>query len=170
MTIRSVLPADLEALLRLYREVAARSGGIARAPDEITEAYINGNIQKALNGGMGLVVEHPDLAGELVGEIHCSAMEARIFRHTLSDLTIAIHPDFQGQGIGKSLFSRLLSDIEQSRPDILRVELFTAESNPRAMALYQKLGFEIEGRFRRRFTRDGRVFEDDIAMGWVRGL
>jgi len=52
------------------------------------------------------------------------------------------------------------------RSDILRIELIARESNKKAIAFYQKLGFQIEGRLLNRIkTESG--FEADIPMAWM---
>jgi ribosomal protein S18 acetylase RimI-like enzyme len=60
----------------------------------------------------------------------------------------------------------LLDDIQLNRPDILRVELIARESNSKAIQLYEKLGFKIEGRFENRISNDNNSFEADIPMAW----
>lgn len=164
-TVRLTETTDANKIRLLYLQVASETGGIAREADEITPDYIANNLQKALKNGIGLVIEHPQDAGQLIAEIHCSKPGPRSFDHVLSDLTVVVHPDFQDQGLGKLLFTTLLQQIATHRPDILRVELITKESNSRAIALYQKVGFVIEGRFENRINSKG-VLEADIPMAW----
>lgn len=163
--VRFVKTTDENKIRLLYQEVATGSGGIAREADEITPDYITNNLQKALKNGIGLVIDHPQDSGQLIAEIHCSKPGPRSFNHVLSDLTVVVHPDFQGKGLGKLLFTTLLQHIETTRQDILRVELITKESNSRAIALYQKIGFVIEGRFEKRIHSKG-LMEADIPMAW----
>jgi ribosomal protein S18 acetylase RimI-like enzyme len=83
-------------------------------------------------------------------------------------LTIAVHPDFQGFGIGKALFTELMRQTTENRPDILRVELIARESNAKAIEFYKKLGFAAEGRMTNRIASVGGGFEADIPMAWLR--
>lgn len=160
--IRPVAEADYLQILELYRAVARQGDGIARTAPEITEAYVRNNLQNALTIGIGLVAV---VEGRIAAEIHTSPPAPLAFRHVLSDLTIAVHPDFQGQGLGRRLFQALLDDIQTRRPHILRVELITRESNRRAIALYEQLGFRVEGRMERRIAGSGGL-EADIPMAW----
>ena len=48
--------------------------------------------------------------------------------------------------------------------NLLRIELHTRQDNGRAIALYEALGFEHEGRLRGAF-RVGTVEYDDLVMG-----
>ncbi|TKC60194.1 GNAT family N-acetyltransferase [Pedobacter hiemivivus] len=93
-------------------------------------------------------------------------LEPAVFRHVLSELTIAVDPDYQGKGLGKKLFQTLLADVQSNRTEILRVELIARETNSRAIQLYEKLGFKIEGRFEKRISNNSISFEADIPMAW----
>lgn len=164
--VRKTNTDDAEKILSLYKTVAKNSGGIAREEDEVTKQYIEHNVQKSLQSGIGLVVEHPQHTQVLIGEIHTYKLEPRVFSHVLSELTIAVHPEFQGKGIGRILFEHLLLQVESSYPDILRIELIARESNTKAIAFYQKIGFSVEGRFERRINAKNGHFEADIPMAW----
>lgn len=167
MVINSANPQDRGEIFTLYRAVAANEGGLARTAEEISEEYIAHFVGKSLESGLCLVARESD-DGPIIGEIHCYALGPRVFAHVLGELTIAVHPDKQGLGVGKRLFTELLRRIEQERPDILRVELIARESNRKAIEFYQKLGFTIEGRFENRIRSVGGGYEADIPMAWLR--
>lgn len=59
-----------------------------------------------------------------------------------------------------------LDQIKAYRPDILRVELVTQESNARAINLYKSVGFIIEGRLEKRIRMYNNTLEADIPMAW----
>lgn len=165
--ITLAVPEDLTAVLSLYRRVAAIEGGLARTEAEITEEYVKGILARSLATGLSLVAGGEDGAG-LLGEIHAYSLGPKTFAHVLGELTIAVHPDYHGMGIGKALFRTFLDDLEANRPDILRVELIARESNANAIAFYRKLGFEIEGRLEGRIRSLGGGYEADIPMAWIR--
>ena len=165
-TVRHANPSDFDKILGLYKKVAEERIGIARSPEEISISYIENFMQHSAESGIELVIDHPASTTEIIAEIHCYQLGPSIFKHVLSELTIAVHPDFQGQGLGKTIFGGLLSFITGNRPDILRVELFTQESNQRAQALYKKLGFIAEGRFLNRVSGQNNILEADIPMAW----
>jgi ribosomal protein S18 acetylase RimI-like enzyme len=156
---------DIEAVTALYREVAAVEGGLARTAAEISREYVENFVSRALDSGVVVVARNGQ---RIIGEIHAYALGPRVFAHVLGELTIAVHPDFQGSGVGKALFSELMRQVAEERPDILRVELIARESNARAIEFYKKLGFAVEGRMTSRIRSVGGGFEADIPMAWHR--
>ncbi len=167
MVINAATSDDRAEILALYLAVATVEGGLARTAEEISEDYVSHFLGKSLESGLCLVARESD-GGPIIGEIHSYALGPRVFAHVLGELTIAVHPAKQGLGVGKRLFTELLRRVEQERPDILRVELIARESNRKAIEFYQKLGFNIEGRFENRIRSVGGGYEADIPMAWRR--
>lgn len=160
--IRSAQPDDSQSVLALYRETAAIPGGLARLEHEITDTYISNIFKKAT---IQLVVEWlEEESPKIVGEIHASIPEPVSFSHVLSDLTLAIHPDFQGKGIGKAMFAGFIHLAETEFPQIKRIELIARSSNLKALDLYRKLGFREEGRLKNRIQNLDSTYEDDVMM------
>ena len=154
--------ADAVPVLDLYLAAASVPGsGLARARDEMDAAYVEGFLDRSSRSGITLGAF---LDGRLAGEIHAVRPGPRQFAHVLSDLTVAVHPDFQGEGVGSALFTALLQRAGAIAPAILRVELVARSGNLRALILYERLGFVEEGRLTRRvLLPDGRL-EDDVLM------
>lgn len=165
MTLRSGRPDDIPAILALYRDVAIRPGGIARAPDEVTPEYVEGFVSRSLARGLILVAELGGLPG-LAGELHAYRSDLRTFRHVLGELTVAVHPAAQGQGVGRQLFVRLLELVKREHPHISRVELITQETNHRALRLYEGVGFQREGRLAGRIRGPDGGLDADIPLAW----
>lgn len=159
---RASTPADARSVLALYRAAASGTGGLARRPEEIGPAYVEGFLAKACERGLGFVAVTPQ--GQVVGEIHVFRMDPAQFSHVLTDLTVAVHPDWQGRGVGSALFSALIAAARALSPRIERIELVARSGNVGAIRLYERLGFVNEGRFVGRVRLpDGRV-EDDMPM------
>lgn len=164
MTIRPVTPADHTHLLELHRAVAQDPNGIARMPHEITNTYIASLLTIAPPTGLQLVVENE--TGDLIAEIHGSKYGLQIFDHILANLTIVVHPDWQGKGIGKTLFTRFLGAVQHRFPEIRRIELEARATNEASLGLYRSLGFVQEGVYRNKTrNRDG-SFVDSIPMAF----
>lgn len=160
--LRPLGPMDASDVLDLYRAAASGRGGLARRPDEIDLAYVQAFLTRASAGGVTLGAR---VGGMLAGEIHATRIGPRQFDHVLTDLTVAVHPDFQGLGIGQALFQGLFKAAANLTPRIERVELMAREGNADAIRLYERLGFVIEGRFPGRVRLEDGTVEADIAMG-----
>ena len=154
---------DVAAIFGLYRAVAAIEGGLARTAEEISAAYVENFVTKAVETGVIVVARRGE---RIIGEIHAYALGPKVFAHVLGELTIAVHPDFQGSGVGRAVFTELMQQVKECRPDILRVELIARESNAKAIEFYKKLGFAIEGRMENRIRSIDGGFEADIPMAW----
>jgi RimJ/RimL family protein N-acetyltransferase len=77
-------------------------------------------------------------------------------------LGVGLLPAWRGQGVGERLMRPAL---EAARAlGLSRVELRVRADNERAISLYRKLGFVLEGRCRRA-TRVDNEFYDVIIMG-----
>ncbi len=153
---------DFEALLNLYREVAAVPGGLLRREAEITPDYIRYFVEHARARGLSVVAVDEDR--HVVGELHGWVPNIRQLLHVMSDLTIAVSPRAQGQGVGRRLFEGFLARVRERFSGVERVELFCRSDNARAVALYKSLGFIEEGRLVGR-VRDERGFvADDLIM------
>jgi len=166
MVYRTAEIDDLPRLVRLYRAVANREGGIVRLEHEINETYVLDFLKKCMATGLIIVGEDPEDKNELIAEVHASKMGVQVVDHVLSDLTIVVRPDYQGKKIGRTIFTIFLEEIARNRPDVGKVELIARESNHKAIALYQSLGFRIEGRMEMRIKTPQGNYEADIPMGW----
>jgi ribosomal protein S18 acetylase RimI-like enzyme len=166
-TIGPGMRGNVREVRDLYLAVAAIGGGLARAADEITEEYVRNFVEKAAGTGV-IVLARDSVSGHVVGEMHGYSLGPRVFSHVLGELTIAVHPEHQGRGIGRALFSEFMRRVQEEHPDIRRVELIARESNEKAIRFYERMGFAVEGRFRRRIRSVGGGFEDDIPMAWLR--
>lgn len=161
--VRPAKSDDAAAILALHRRVAALPGGLARVPEEVTVDYVAHAMAAAASGGVNLVAVAAD--GALRGELHVERMKIALFRHVLTDLTVAVDPDWQGRGVGTALFRTLIDTARGMSPPIGRIELGTGANNLGAQRLYQRLGFRIEGRLPGRGRHPDGSIEDDVVMG-----
>ena len=73
-------------------------------------------------------------------------------------LDVAVHPDYRGQGIGRLLVERVITDCRAGGAEFISLEV--RPSNLSAINLYERLGFIRIGQ-RKRYYQDG---EDAILM------
>ncbi|MEG4174299.1 ribosomal protein S18-alanine N-acetyltransferase, partial [Microcoleus sp. S13_C3] len=79
-------------------------------------------------------------------------------------IMLAIHPQFQGQGLGQALLLALLKSACDRQLE--RATLEVRDSNLAAVSLYKKFGFKEAGRRKRYYEDTG---EDALVM-WRSGL
>ena len=75
-----------------------------------------------------------------------------------------IEPEFWGKGIGTNTVRFLENEVRKK--GYRRMECMVADTNPRAIRLYEQLGFELEGKKREAFFIDGR-YVDLLMLGKV---
>jgi ribosomal protein S18 acetylase RimI-like enzyme len=157
---------DAKALKELYKDVAKKPGGIVRTAGEIDEKLIGHVLATSLERGLMIVAQDAKDKTKLRGSIHAYTPKPVAFSHLYSSLTIVVHPNFQGKGVGRLIFTKFLDTIKTSRKEIFRVELMVRESNLKGILLYETLGFIREGRMENRIRSAAGGYEADIAMAW----
>jgi len=83
--------------------------------------------------------------GQIVGSAGLHTVQTSLRRRHVRLLGIGLAPEWQGRGLGRRMITRLL-DWADNWAGVLRVELHVHADNPRAIALYRRLGFVEEGR------------------------
>lgn len=165
IVLREADPADVAAIIALYRAAAA-GGNLARTPGEVSEAYVADFVRNSRQRGLILVLHPAGQPGRVVGEIHGYTLGLQVFRHVFEHVTMAVHPDYQGRGLGRRLVQGLQNRIRLHMPHIMKVELKCFSHNRQALNLYQKTGFVIEGRQQNRVWVEGNTFAEGISLAW----
>lgn len=166
ITILRPTTDDKEAILALHQLVARISQGIARTEIELTNQYIDGLFTSIDRQGLMLIALNS--AAQIIAEIHASKYGLHIFDHILTGLTIVVHPDYQGKGVGKTLFRAFLDEAQQQLPEVVRIELESRSSNQKSIGLYEGLGFVQEGRMKNKTRNSDGTFEDSLLMAWTK--
>lgn len=99
--------------------------------------------------------------GVVVGTASLNPL-AQLRRRHVAMLGLAVASEAQGQGVGCALMAALCDWADQWA-QLLRIELTVFVDNERAIALYRRFGFEVEGRLRAYGLRDGQ-YVDVLAM------
>ena len=102
-----------------------------------------------------------ELGGRVVGNAGLQGIANLRRRHVMS-FGIAVDSSVHGQGVGSALMAALL-DWADNWAQVLRIELGVYADNQRAIALYERFGFEHEGRHRAHAMRNGE-YVDTLAM------
>jgi putative acetyltransferase len=100
--------------------------------------------------------------GDVVGSAGLHPVGAHVRRRHVAMIGISVRPDAQRQGVGTALM-QALCDYADRWAQILRIELGVYTDNERAIRLYRRFGFEIEGTHRAYALRDG-LYVDSHTM------
>ncbi|MXR36258.1 GNAT family N-acetyltransferase [Craterilacuibacter sinensis] len=104
-------------------------------------------------------------AGEVLGFISLN-LDAQPRRSHSASIGITVRRSAQDTGVGSALLAAAI-DLAENWLRISRIELTVYADNTRALALYEKFGFETEGRARDYAFRRG-VYIDAFFMARVR--
>jgi len=86
-------------------------------------------------------------------------------RKGTGSLIIYLHQDFHNVGLGTRMMEQLLKLAREER--LHRITLWVIADNKRAIHLYEKLGFRIEGRMKDAYFGADNKYHDELVMGLV---
>jgi putative acetyltransferase len=159
LELRPPLPEDADPLWRIARErgVMETTMGLASRP---RTDYVE-RIEQPSPDQHTLVAV---LDGKVVGWGGLTVRGGRQ-RHA-ADLGLAVGAAHQGEGVGTALLTALL-ELADGWLGLRRIELTVLTGNDRARALYERHGFEVEGRLRGYVAGEG-ALRDVWVMGRLR--
>lgn len=114
--------------------------------------------EQSADGSFDVVAESD---GALVGWAAVEVLPYRRARH-VGYLVLGVDAAAAGRGLGHALLSAAIEECRKRA--IRRLELTVMTDNLRAIGLYLRAGFEMEGLRRRAVLRDGSVV-DEYYMG-----
>lgn len=136
ITLRLLEPTDADALGDFYESVP-REDYRHYAPHKLNREQANIKAQKLADSPRFICIVGLDLAGQIIGY---AWVDWKKPDDDCCSLGICIRREYQGLGTGAALMTRLLDVVGQAGP--ARVQLTVNQSNPRAFALYRKMGFQ----------------------------
>jgi RimJ/RimL family protein N-acetyltransferase len=161
MVIRKVRAEDAEAFLALCLALDSESRVMMLEPGERVSTVADTQVElqrvsDSPNSAMFVAEE----SGELLGYVAAYGGEYRRNRHSAS-VVAGVRQRAAGQGIGRLLFDALLTWARES--GVTRLELTVMTHNERAIRLYSRLGFQVEGTRKRSLVVEGKPV-DELAM------
>ncbi|MBN1660540.1 MAG: GNAT family N-acetyltransferase [Anaerolineae bacterium] len=157
--IREARPDDAEVMIAFVNTLAAeRDIDILLMPGDFTltveeEAQTLAGYAAADNS-LFLVAE---IDGTIAGNLNCSGGKRQGTRHTAT-LGTSVVREWRGRGIGTLLMARAI-DWARASGVVRRIELQVFARNARAIHLYEKFGFIVEGRHRQAVYRYGEYID-----------
>lgn len=123
-------------------------------PIEMTRKFVENSLAERLPQYVALD------GARVVGWCDVTGSERPTMRHS-GTLGMGLLPEWRGRGVGARLMGAVLD--ASRRRGFSRIALTVRADNERAIRLYRRMGFEIEGRLRRGMRIDDQ-FHDLLAM------
>lgn len=149
--IRTPLPQDIPALLALVSQPGVQHG-TGRMPYP-SEAWVRARVEGQHENTYSIVgtventpVAWANLVRKTERRAHCGVID------------ISVRDDHHGQGIGRAMLGELIRIADEAL-GLRRLELDVLTANTAAIALYESLGFQKEGRLRGALLTQG-VLQD----------
>jgi putative acetyltransferase len=161
ITIRRAEPEDFAGLQRIHGQPRAIWGTL-QLPYPSAQAWRK-RLAEQTESVYGLVA---CADREIVGSLGLIANDRSPRRRHVGQLGMAVHDQWQGQGIGSALL-RAAIELADRWLNLSRLELTVYTDNEAAIRLYKRFAFEIEGRLRKYAFRDG-AYVDAFAMARIR--
>ncbi|WP_144555760.1 GNAT family N-acetyltransferase [Bacillus sp. X1(2014)] len=147
--VRLQIDGETENLDREKGEAFIDELGFKRIIKEDTES----------NSNLFLVVEVND---RIVGFSRCEGSKLKRFAHKV-EFGVCILKEFWGYAIGRNLLQESIQWADSN--GIKKISLAVLETNDKAIMLYEKLGFEVEGILKKdKILSDGNYY-NTILMG-----
>jgi RimJ/RimL family protein N-acetyltransferase len=162
-SIRTATVDDAEQMVaHMLRIVVEPDNGTTRSSaDEVmsveAERQFLTDIATVDNSVLALAVTAD---GSVIGVASFMGGKRRAMRHQGS-IGIAVHKDWRNQGVGTALMQYLIN-WARGTGIITRLELEVNTHNERAVHVYQKVGFEIEGRKKKALFKEGRYIDNFV--------
>ncbi len=163
-TIRHVRTDDAARILTLLAGIVAEPvNNLMREPHEpmLTEEqereFLAGQAMRPDWRAFVAVDEN----GEIIGMVMIDGKQRPAVRHR-GELSISVGARWRGQGAGRALMERAITWARESGV-FTRIELSVLARNEAAIRLYERLGFQHEGRRQRAILRNGEYL-DDLLM------
>jgi ribosomal protein S18 acetylase RimI-like enzyme len=162
-TIQSATARESEALSYLRAQIDGETENMDREKGEAFmnacdfEQLIHSDAASSSNLFLIAIVKE-----RIVGYSRCEGINLKRFHHKV-EFGVGVLKDFWGYGIGKNLLIESISWADSI--GIKKMTLNVLETNQKAIDLYKRYGFEVEGILKKdRYLSDGK-FYSTVVMG-----
>jgi RimJ/RimL family protein N-acetyltransferase len=163
-TVRIAGPDDAAALLRLKQQLDQQTAFMLFEPEERDPSVqaLADELGAVTRSGNSVVIA-AESDGELIGYVELTGGSFRRNK-TTAYLVIGVLAEAGGRGLG----ARLLTEAKRwaAGHGLHRVELTVMARNHRAVGLYERMGFSVEGHRAQCLVIDGQ-FVDELYMAAI---
>lgn len=156
--LRELRSSDLPAIMEYVNDYATYSPFTDQAPRPKTEAFQRCWLENSTREDLLTFAIADRESGEFVGTIQLRDIQSFARRSLFS---IILKPGAQGKGYGSDALRTLLG-FAFNELNLHKITLMVYESNEGGRRLYEKVGFQYEGRLRQQVYRQGR-YEDQLV-------
>ncbi len=162
-TLRNPRPEDALSAIEYMRITAGETDFLVRYPEEVqvTEEKERGFLQWMVDSERDLMLI-AEVDGELVGTSSFSPAGGKLRNRHRCSMGIALLQKVWGQGISMAMFELLFEKAKEAGYE--QMELEVVARNERAVALYEKLGFEKFGIRPRAVKQKDGSYDDYLIM------
>lgn len=104
-------------------------------------------------------------SGKLIGMASYAFLDKERAKHICNIFAVYLLPEFRGQGIAQKLFDKIIDDCKKN--SIKKIELEVFANNISATKFYEKNGFEIIGKFQKKFLIDGKYYDEFLMEKFI---
>lgn len=158
--IRAAEPADVAALTEVLGQPRAVWGTL-----QLPFVSVETRRKRMEATGPGHTQLVAVIDGKVIGVAGLHPTDNARRAHAAS-IGMAVHDAYAGRGAGRALVAALVDQADRWL-NLRRLELSVFADNVRAIALYERFGFEREGLLRAYAWRDG-AYADALAMARLR--
>lgn len=139
--VRSAIDSDYDALIAIYNHYVLNSGATFDLEPTPVAASHDFFHHYGDSGPHRLLVATRD--GRVVGYATSGQLRTRPAYDSSIEVTVYLHPDEGGRGIGSLLYQQLFADLRHE--DLHRAYAVIAQPNPGSVALHRRFGFTDVG-------------------------
>lgn len=153
-------PSDTEMLWKMFSTLSKES--VSNLLPPFTRERVEGwtrNINYNEVLAIVAVIEE-DGKQRIIGSASLKFYPQEALKHK-AELGLSVHDDYQNMGIGTALLQHILDVARRKR--LSKVWLHVSTDNNRAIHVYKKAGFNIEGKLRKESWINGK-YRDEYSM------
>lgn len=139
--IRAAVQSDAPAICRIYNYYVSHTT-VSFETRPVSEEAMSRRIKEVQRSYSWIVYE---AEGTVVGYAYATRWKERSAYDLTAETAVYVDRDFQGRGIGKKLYSKLIDECRSAGLHLLIGGI--ALPNEASIALHERMGFEYTGKF-----------------------
>lgn len=162
MQIRELQVTDAAKMIKLKKKLAVETKYMLREAHEVvSEIEKEEKLIESLISNPNSKIVAAEVEDSIVGFLAVSHRTLERIKHTAT-FVIGIEKEYWGKGVSGSLMTEMFHWVEKN--EINRIELEVVSENKRAIELYKKHGFEVEGVKRKDHNIGNGQYLDTLIM------